>query len=256
MIIKLVSFPYWDPNKEHLTTKQRNLRISVASKILNEKDTDFVMFSEWIFYTPKDLDAVCQSVHNKKVTALFELALPGDLEGNHLYLLQNGKIKDLKTCQIFCESKEATKENIERLIVELEHNKCFTVNGKRFLVFQCGENLILKTQRDEKNKAVFRLQDRELKKRFDKILNEADVILNPVHQRWKRFYDLSCRLFKFSEQNRYCFYCTQLEGNMLDNAHKNPDKNSAQRAMKSRRILKPINPDNNSQDYLLQAYEI
>jgi len=40
----------------------------------------------------------------------------------------------------------------------------------------------------------------------------------------------------------------------LINAVKNPQKNTAQRAMKSRKILAPLHTESNN--YLLQTYEI
>ena len=149
MIIKLVSFPY----VEHMSMKQRNFRINITADILNEKDSDFVMFSEWIFRCRDDLNTVCQLVHNKNVTALFELKLASGLDGNNLFLLQNGKIVDLKTHQVFIKHKDANEENVEVLLNELEQHRQFMVNGKRFLVIQCGENNILKTQRNTKKQS-------------------------------------------------------------------------------------------------------
>lgn len=253
MIIKLVSFPYAD----RLSAKSRKLRINIVSDILNEKNADFVMFSEWIFDNMDDLKKVYQLTHNKRVTALFELNLASGLDGNNLFLLQNGKIKDLKTHQIFSTPKEATEENIENLIRELETHRQFVVNDKHFLILQCGENNILKTTRDKENCSEFRLSNRsDLKNRFDKVINSVDVILNPLHTKWGRFYDFSCRLYKFSERKRYGFYCCQLTDNQLINAVKNPQKNTAQRAMKSRKILAPLLTESPNNSYLLQAYEI
>lgn len=68
MVIKLVSFPSWN----RLSLKQRKLRINTIAEILNEKDADFVMFSEWVFNNKEDLNSVSQLVRNEKVTALFE----------------------------------------------------------------------------------------------------------------------------------------------------------------------------------------
>lgn len=45
MIVKLVSFPDWD---DSLSLAERKLRIKTAAEIINAKDSDFVMFSEWI----------------------------------------------------------------------------------------------------------------------------------------------------------------------------------------------------------------
>lgn len=253
MIIKLVSYNSW----ARLSVKERELRISTAATILNNEDSDFVMFSEWIFNKKEDLDTVCKLVYNKKVTALFELKLGRKaLVRNHLYLLQNGEVIDLETHQIFSDSSRATEDNIRLLVDELELHRQFVVQDKTFLIIQCGENNILKTQKDEKNNAEFRLSNKDLKKRFEGCLSNADIILNPTHSKWLRFYDFTCRLSKFSEKNRFCFYCTQLEDNMLENALKHPEKNTTQRAMNSRRIMKPIYTDSNNHDYLLQAYEI
>lgn len=253
MIIKLVSYPSWN----RLSSKQRKLRISTVVEILNKKDVDFVMFSEWVFNNIEDLNSVCQLVHNEKVTALFELKLSRGLVGNQLFLLQNGKVIDLKTHQVFSEHKDATEENIERLLDELECHRQFIVGEKRFLVIQCGENNVLKTQRGVKNRAEFRLENSNLKKRFDKVIDSVDVILNPVHTKWGRFYDFTCRLYKFSEKKRCCFYCSQLEGNQLINAINSPEKNTAQRAMKNRKLLSPhFCSDINNKEFLLQTYEI
>ena len=183
MIIKLVSYPTW----ERLSLKQRIIRINTVSAILNNEDADFVLFSEWVFNRKEDLDAVCQLVHNNRVTALFELKLTRGLIGNQLFLLQNGEIIDLKTHQIFSKHEDATEENIAKLIDELEQRRQFEVLGKRFLIIQCGENNILKTQRNTKNRAEFRLLNRELKRRFDRVVNNVDVVLNPVHTKWGRF---------------------------------------------------------------------
>lgn len=253
MIIKLVSFPVWN----RPSPSKRQHRIEAVAEILNQKDADFVLFSEWLFNNQDDLAKACHSVHNKKVTALFELALPEKgLEGNHLFLLRNGKLIDLESHQIFSTFDDANEDNIERLIEEFELRRQFDVQGKRFLIVQCGENFILKTQRNAKNRAEFRLSNSALKKRFDKVLSSVDVVLNPVHTRWSRFYDLTCRFYKFSENRRYCFYCTQLKDKQLANAMKSPTNNTAQRAMHSRRLLSPIFTDFNHQDYLLQTYEI
>ena len=149
----------------------------------------------------------------------------------------------------------ATKSVID----ELESHRTFEVNGKRFLIIQCGENSILKTIKGEKYKSGFCLQDRDLKKKFNAIIDSVDVILNPSHNYWPRIYDFLCRLHTFSEKRRYCFYCTQLNlnGNMLANAHLHPEKNSAQRCYHSRRLIAPIYcSDKEEINYLLQAYEI
>ncbi len=254
MIIKLVSYPDWG---DSLSAADRKLRIRTAAEILNAKDSDFVMFSEWIFTSKNDLNKLAELVHNKKATALFELKLAQGLKGNQLFLLQNGEIKDLKTHQILKSRTEATEENISDLIDELQQHRTFEVNGKCFLIIQCGENSILKTIKGTKYKSGFCLQNNDLKKKFNTIIDGVDIILNPSHNYWPRIYDFLCRLHTFSEKRRYCFYCTQLTGNMLANAHRHPEKNSVQRAYHSRRLIAPVSwSDKEEINYLLQAYEI
>lgn len=92
MIVQLVSFPI-----SRLTLKEREYRIDTISRILNETDADFVMFSEHILKSKDDLFKIGENVRHKHITALFELDELKDLKGNKLYLLQNGKINNLET---------------------------------------------------------------------------------------------------------------------------------------------------------------
>ena len=140
----------------------------------------------------------------------------------------------------------------------MEYRRQFEVNGKNFLVLQCGENNILKSKRGE-SKSVFRLdKSTELKRRFEEVLGKTDVVLNPTHTPWIDPFirePFISRMQTFSEKNRYCFTCTQMKGQQLAKARKNPTDNSTMKGMHSRRLIKPIFTNENA-DYLVQIFEI
>ena len=249
MLIQLVSFLSY----ERLIVKERLFRIDTISRILNETEADFVMFSLHVLKSKNDLSEIGRNIHNNKVTALFELDEGRDLRGNNLYLLQSGELKCLSN-QIFSTSQEARATIIERLIEELSTYRTFCVADKRFLIVLCGENNILK---GDKGTAEFRLQNRpDLKRRFTEILDGADIVLNPVHYRWRRFGHYICRMKKFSESKRYSFSCTQiLDNNQLTRARQHPDDNVTHVAMHSKRRISPVYT-NKEENYLLQSFEI
>ena len=133
MLIQLVSFLSY----ERLIVKERLFRIDTISRILNETEADFVMFSLHVLKSKNDLSEIGRNIHNNKVTALFELDEGRDLRGNNLYLLQSGELKCLSN-QIFSTSQEARATIIERLIEELSTYRTFCVADKRFLIVLCG----------------------------------------------------------------------------------------------------------------------
>lgn len=249
MLVQLVSFPF-----SRLTVKERKLRIDVISGILNETEADFVMFSEHVIKRKDDLLSIGKRVRNKHIIALFELEESRTLNGNTLYLLQDGHIIGLETNQIFATSTEATVNRMEHLCEELSQHRQFKVAGKNFLIIQCGENNFLK---GNKGTAEFRLQSRpDLEQRFSEILNGVDIILNPVHSRWGRFGCFLSRMRKFSEKKRYSFSCTRILNNrQLDMARKEPGNNVTHVAMHSKRRIYPVYT-NEVGNYLLQTYDI
>ena len=249
MEIQLVSFDI-----SRFTAKERQFRIDSITKILNETAADFIMFSQHVLNNKEDLEAIEKNVHNNKIVALFELKESNNLKGNRLYILKDGSLFDLKTYQILATSQEATEDYIEYLIAELEQRRQFEVAGKHFLIFQCGENNILK---GNSSTAEFRISNRlDLKKQFAKILDDADIILNPVHSRWSRYGCFLSRMRKFSEKKRYCFSCTRLlDERQLKRARQSPGHNVTQVVMHSKRLVNPIYT-NEFEPYLLQSYII
>ena len=252
MIVQLVSFLAYN----RLSAKKKLDRYNTILDILINTDADFVMFSEWVLKNPEDLtsmESALRKLRKKPVTALIEL---NEKNGNQMYLFQNGVWKN-KGCQIFITGSEANESNVELLLDEIEKNRQFDVNGLRFFFLQCGENNIMRSIKGE-DRAVFRLQKRpDLKRRFDVILANVDVVLNPTHTPWigRLKEPFISRLKTFSEKKRYCFTCTQMKGNQLVNARNNPVDNSTIKGMHSRRLMKPVYT-NSDVDYLVQSYEI
>ena len=254
MLIQLISFPWYEGN---LSAKEENLRIETICDFLNNSRADFVMFSEHILGNANSLDIINKNVQKKGICSLFEIKDRSriGLARNRLFLLKDNNVINLQTRQVFSEAENADEERIERLIEELEYNRQFEINGKKFLILQCGENNILKSIRGT-DEAEFRLQNRpDLKKRYQSVIENADIILNPVHTRWGRYGDFLCRIRTFSKKKRYSFSCSQIEEYQLERAKINPIKNTTQIAMCSKKFVAPIlSFDENN--CLIQVYDI
>ena len=256
MKIQLASFPAYS----RLTNENRHQRIDAIVKILNESPADFVMFSQRVLKDPEDLKVIRALVKNKSITAFIELKEDKGLKGNCMYIFQNGQWMYMD-CQIFSEPENVTKDAIEYLINDIRGNhfnmrRQFVVEGKKFLVINCGENNILK---GSSGIAEFRRNEFWLKEWFEDALDSVDVVLNPVHDRWSRFGHFLTRIRKFSEHERYCFSNTQMEGNQLENALKSPDHNTTHIAMHNSEPLAPISTevvDAGEEKVLVQTYEV
>lgn len=250
MIIQLVSFPKY----QRLTAAECTNRMDIISMILTSSNADFIMFSEHVLKSEDDLYALLKfRKYNKNITALFELKESNGLSGNRLYLLQNGFIRELSH-QLISTANEVNEDTVDALLKEFKRRRQFDVNGKRFLIVQCGENNILK---GTAGCAEFRLKDTqpEQHSQFEKLLNNVDIVLNPVHTRWGRFSNFLTRIRKFSDNNRYCFSCTQMEGNQLQSARENPTHNTTHVAMYNQELITPVYTNEN-ENYLIQSYEI
>lgn len=252
MIIQLVSFPVY----ARLTLDKCDERVKIIVKILNETSADFVMFSDSILRDPSYLKIIKRLVHNKSVTALLEFKVKPGVKGNQMYLFQNGDFT-YSGHQLFSSPEEASSWC--DAVIDISTNKYedfrrqFVVGKKRFLIVQCGENNILK---GSTGTAEFRIKNRpDVEKQYEDILNNVDIVLNPVHTRWGRFGNFLTRIRKFSENGRYCFSCAQMEGSQLESARKNPSHNTTHVAMFNKELVTPVFT-NKDEDYLLQTFEI
>ena len=128
------------------------------------------------------------SIENTKTSAIIEVKTNSTSVVNpihrSLFLLQNGVVKDMFTGQLFEDSHNINTypELGEHLIIELETRRKFNVANRDVIVIQCGENGILRNIQSEGNKAIFRFHDNpELNARFTNVIDNAHIILNPIH---------------------------------------------------------------------------
>ena len=251
MVIQLISFPFC----VRFTKRIRDFRIREICRIIEHSEADFIMFSPHALRSKMDLEHLNFCLSKQKAIALFEIKKSLGLSGNRLYLLRDRELISMNPIgQLFSSANEASKDMVSSLIGELESDgRTFVVGDKKFLVIQCGENNILK---GSSGVAEFRFgQYAELKKRFESVLRNVDVILNPVHTYWRRNGHFKSRIRKFSDKKRYCFSCTQMVDNQLTKARKSPTQNTTHIAMYNKKLISPVYT-NSEEDYLVQTYNI
>ena len=203
MKIELISFRYIIKEKK---------RLDLTINLVNQSHADLIMFCGSTLYYQEDLDVLKEQIENKTSFVVFEVREVKDSKfidlKNCLYSIEDGAIHNLFTNQFFStkDELEGNDDLCERFINELETRRRFKVKGKTCLVFQCGENNIIRNIQKEANRPVFRLQERkDLKERFDCLLNETHIILNPIHTPMGNPDKMKKRRVYFSANNRYYF---------------------------------------------------
>lgn len=215
MKIELVSLRYNISN---------HLRIKVISDIINKSDSSFILFSGHSLNEERDVYDLNERITNRKPTTLLEIKSYEVLKtvnshkqvfqklNNCLYSINDGIVSCLNTFQLFSESKhiENNEPLCEHFINELETRRIFTIQNKKCLVLQCGEINIIKNLQTEKNKPVFRhLQRSDLQYRFENLLNNTDIIFNPIHSPMGNQGKMKKRREYFSSNKRYYFSVSQ-----------------------------------------------
>lgn len=163
-------------------------RLSITADIIDNSKSDFIFFPGDTLDTIDDALNLVNIIRNKKSTILFEVSqLPiGDLnEIVHCpFLIQKGKLINLHTFQFFTTSDTIENNGFlaEAFINELETRRQFEVGDYKCLILLCGENNILQNVQSDNNNIIFRIDDSQLEKRFKKVINGVDVILNPIHK--------------------------------------------------------------------------
>lgn len=193
----------------------RRKRIEYTINILNCATEPFVMFSGHTLFEHEDIFSVESQLTNKHVTALLEvrhMESSNFLDNiNCLFLVRNGELHNMFSQQLFATSDEI-KNNAdlaERLLLELEQRRKIEIDGKRCLILQCGEMNILSNIQSEDNRVVFRLSENSvLYERFQNLLNETDIILNPIHTPMGNQGKMQKRREYLSADNRYYFSCS------------------------------------------------
>jgi hypothetical protein len=166
----------------------RKKRLDVVSDIINLSKSDIVLFCGHTILNENDCVELANKVVNKDSLVLFELRRVEESSfiklKNCLFRIEHGQLVNMFTNQFFASSQEIEENEplCERYINELETKRIFSIKKKKCLVLQCGEINIIKNIQKEGNCPVFRLQNRkDLEKRFFDLLNNCDIVLNPIH---------------------------------------------------------------------------
>ena len=164
-------------------------KLSITADIIDNSNSDLIFFPGDTLDTIDDALNLMNIIRNKKSTILFEVSqLPiGDLNDEIIhcpFLIQKGKLINLHTFQFFTTS-DIIENNVflaEAFVNELETRRQFEVGDYKCMVLLCGENNILKNLQSDNNRIIFRVDDNQLEKRFKKVINGVDMILNPIHK--------------------------------------------------------------------------
>ena len=203
MIIQLVSYK---------VSLRANSRLKHTANIINSSKADLILFSGHTLASHLDVFELNSLIENKTTAAILEVKENAICElnpvCNSLFLLKDGVVKDMYTHQLFTDSAtiNAYPELGDHLLLELETRRCFDVANRNVIVIQCGENGILRNKQSEGNKAIFRFEDDvELNKRFTDILDNTQIVLNPIHSPMGNQGKMKKRREYFSDNNRTYF---------------------------------------------------
>jgi hypothetical protein len=203
MIVQLVSYK---------STLRADSKANHTIEIINSSNADLILFPGHTFYSDTDVRWNENLIENKKTTAVFEVKKDNSSQlnciYNSLYILQHGVIRNMFTYQLFTYSNEIYKfpDAVEHLMLDLETRRKFTVANRKVNVLLCGEHGILKNNKSEGNRAEFRFKnDTKLCKRFDKVMSNTNIILNPMHSPKDSEDEMAKRREYFSANNRVYF---------------------------------------------------
>ncbi len=189
MKCSVVSFITKSSSKKSKTNFISKNNTRLMTEILNNVfDVDLILFSGWTLSNRKELDSVLTNNKNKHTTYIFEV---GDGHRNKdnpksdvgFYVAKGKKLIKKKIKQVFTSSKDihSLKTTIPEYLDKLESERFFKVNNKKVRLIICGENNILKNKQKQGNRVSLRSSETELNKKFDSILKNTNIFLNPAH---------------------------------------------------------------------------
>ena len=208
-------------------------RLEQVINIINSSEAELILFCGHTV-------SVCNCysfeklINNKKSFVVFEVKSVVESQfvnlNNCLYTINRGYVQNLCTNQLFATSDEI-ENNVplcERFIYELETRRRVLLKDKKFLILQCGELNIIKNIQKEDNRPVFRFaQNKDLKDRFENLLNDTDIILNPIHTPMGNQGKMKKRREFLSDKNRYYFSTSQNDIREIKGEKKTIPMNSA-----------------------------
>ncbi len=184
-------------------------KLKSTIELINNSKSDLLLFSGHTIGSIKDIEKLRSKIENKKTEAYLELEDIGSEKINNcLYKLSKGNLISLNTNQLFSTSHEI-EDNVElaqRLIYEFKSHRIQNIKRKRILIIQCGEFNILKNFQNKNNEVAFRLyKNKGLNSEFKKIINNIDIIWNPMHSPMGNQGKMHKRREFLSRRNNYYF---------------------------------------------------
>jgi hypothetical protein len=162
---------------------QEDIRTACTIRLFNESKADIILFPGWTLKSPDHLEAFRKSISNIRTTAILELQeIASRSLTNALYCVQNSDLRFL-SFQLFASSTEIARNTTiaDIFLDEFEYSKVLKVKGKTVRIMQCGEINILRNIQSQRNRVAFRHDDEEMTSRFQQILANTNLILNPQH---------------------------------------------------------------------------
>lgn len=191
--------------KVHPATSSRVVGGAETSELVAMTEgLDLVLFSGWTL-NPQEYRAFVK--HNANSHSLLVMQENGTgyppwhiVEGRHERRNVSGPI-----IQRFKDST-GSKEDLRKLLQDLDANRRIEVDGKTARLIICGENNLLRNKQSEGNAVSVRIE--ELAQDFERIREDTDIFLNPAHTPMGNLGKLKQRWRYLSEGGRLCVYAT------------------------------------------------
>ena len=208
-------------------------RHSIFVDMINHSCSDIILFCGHSLIKEDEVFFLDQEITNKNATILFEVREIEESEfvkfKHGLFIIEQGKSRNLFTNQLFSTHDEIDNNEMlcERFIHELENKRHFVIKEKSILILQCGELNIIKNLQGKDNQPIFRIPQRDdLQARFEKLLEETDIVLNPIHTPMGNQGKMHKRRELLSANNRFYFSASQngerkMEAHSLQYAYHN-----------------------------------
>jgi len=208
MIIQLISF---------LGEMNPNYQVALIIDIIDKSKADLILFPGHALRDAEDRCYVEDSLTNEKVTAIIEMRKDGIMNSpNELFIYREGEFEDMYTSQVFTSADHVNGNAVlmNKLLDEMPRRQ-FECCGKRFTILQCGESAIV----SGKGEGEFRFKDNSaMNQRFEKLMNDTDVFLNPIHTIQGHQNQMAKRRRVLSSGDRYYLStaCTENDEQSLD----------------------------------------
>ena len=180
-----------------------NYQVARVIEIINSSKADLILFPGHALRDGSDRKFVADALTNEKVTAIIEIARDGIMNNtpNSLFIYRDGEIEDMYSSQVFTRAEQVNGNTVlmEKLLDEIPRRQ-FKCDEKRVTVLQCGESAIISGKGD----GEFRFKDNaKLNKRFEKMMDETEIFLNPIHTFQGHQNQISKRRAALSSGGRY-----------------------------------------------------